>query len=321
MPIADRSGMHVIFGAGQVGYLLAERLAAKGERVRVAKRSRSPLPEGVEILLGDAGDRDLCIDAARGASVVYHCMNPPYFAKMWAEMVPRYMENLIAAAAAARARLVVLDNLYMLGNPHGKPMNEDTPPNPCSRKGEVRARVAERLFQAHRAGDVRAVSGRASDFYGPRGAVGSHLGGFFWKPALKGGKGRVIVDPSAIHTYHYIPDVAAGLMALGTANDEDALGHAWMLPCTRAETLRQLVERMSRVSGRPLDVARIPRIAMRAMALFMPIMREMDEMMYQWEAPFIVDDSRFRARFDVLPTEADAAAKATVDWAITEFSR
>lgn len=310
--------MHVIFGAGQVGYFLAERLAEKGERVRVAKRSGASLPPGVDLVQGDAADREFCVEAARGASAVYHCMNPPYFAKTWAELVPRYMENLIAAVRAADARLVVLDNLYMLGNPHGKPMNEDTPVNPCSKKGEVRARTAERLFAAHKAGEIRAVSGRASDFYGPRGTQGSHLGKFFWKSALRSGKGRVIVDPGAIHTYHYIPDVAAGLATLGTC-DDDALGSPWMLPCSPAETLRALVARISLVSGRPLEVARIPGFIMGAMRLAMPIMREMQEMMYQWDGPFVVDDSRFRGRFGLLPANADAAAKATVDWAVREF--
>jgi nucleoside-diphosphate-sugar epimerase len=109
------------------------------------------------------------VEVARGASTVYHCMNPPYYARVWAELLPRYMENLIAAAGQNGARLVVLDNVYMLGRPQGKPLDEDTPPRPCSRKGEIRARVAERMWEAHRRGDVRATSGRASDFYGPGG--------------------------------------------------------------------------------------------------------------------------------------------------------
>ena len=112
-------------------------------------------------------------------------MNPPYDAKIWAELVPRYMENLIAAARDAGARLVVLDNVYMLGRPGGRPFDEDTPPNPCSRKGEIRARAAERLFEAHRRGDVLATAGRASDFYGP-GGTQTHLGDQFWPRALAG---------------------------------------------------------------------------------------------------------------------------------------
>src|SRR5262249_39813897 len=145
----DTTELHVLFGAGQVGYPLAARLLAARKRVRIAKRSSAHVPPGCEMALGDASDQAFCISAATGATTVYHCMNPPYSARLWAELVPRYMENLIAAAARTQARLVVLDNLYMLGRSGGRPLNEDTPMNPSSRKGEIRARAAERLYDAH----------------------------------------------------------------------------------------------------------------------------------------------------------------------------
>ncbi|MFZ1908393.1 MAG: NAD-dependent epimerase/dehydratase family protein, partial [Burkholderiales bacterium] len=216
--------MHVIFGAGQVGTLLAIKLREQGERVRVVRRSHGEIAPGAELVPGDALDPGFCARACEGASVVYHCMNPAYDSKLWAKVVPRAMDNLIAAAGGAGARLVVLDNLYMLGRTGGRPMNEDTPLNPCSRKGEIRARAAARLLEAHAKGAVRAVAGRASDFYGPRGTL-TYLGDFFWRPVLAGKKARSPVDPDAVHTYHYIPDVAAGLARLGSAPD-DALGRA-----------------------------------------------------------------------------------------------
>jgi nucleoside-diphosphate-sugar epimerase len=116
--------LHVVFGAGQVGFPLAERLLEGGKRVRVVKRSSGRLPQGCETALGDALDAAFCTHAARGAAVVYHCMNPPYDARIWAETIPRYMDNLITASARTRARLVVLDNVYMLGRPQGRPLSE-----------------------------------------------------------------------------------------------------------------------------------------------------------------------------------------------------
>ena len=142
------SDLHVVFGAGQVGLRLAGRLVEAGKRVRVVKRSRAALPEGCEVTLGDAADRGFCAEAARGAAVVYHCMNPPYDTRAWAAAVPRYMGNLIAASALAGARLVVLDNVYMLGRPGGRPLDEESPANPCSRKGEIRARAGRALMPA-----------------------------------------------------------------------------------------------------------------------------------------------------------------------------
>jgi nucleoside-diphosphate-sugar epimerase len=311
------SDLHVIFGAGQVGTPLAALLLERGTQVRVARRSAEPLP-GAQLLQGDAANLDFCVKAAEGASVVYHCMNPPYDSAVWAALVPRYMDNLIDAAGRAQARLVVLDNLYMYGRTGGAPLTEDTPINPCSRKGAIRARAAERLFEAHQRGQVRAVSGRASDFYGP-GAAQTHLGERFWKPALAGKRGQVLIDPDAIHTYHYIPDVARGLAALGSASD-DVNGIAWMLPCAPAGTLRALVDRFATALGRPLKVAGAPRLLVKAIALFSPLVREVDEMLYQWDAPFIVDDRRFRERFQFALEPEDSAAHDTVGWALRAYA-
>ena len=311
--------LHVLFGAGQIGGTLAKLLLAGGKSVRIAKRSPGGVPEGAEVVPGDAADPAFCAQAARGATVVYHCMNPPYDTKVWAERVPLWMDNLIAAAARAGARLVVLDNVYMLGKPNGRPFDETTPSDPCSKKGEIRARAAERLFDAHRRGDVLATSGRASDYYGPEGTQ-THLGDPFWPRALAGKTAWMLLDPDAVHTYHYVPDVAAGLMTLGTA-DAAAYGRPWILPCAPAESLRALSARFSAKLGRPIKLARLPRWAVKTMGLVVPIMREVDEMQYQWDEPFVLDDRKFRERFRVQPTDVDDAAAATVAWARRHYAK
>lgn len=310
--------LHVLFGAGQVGWTLARLLLDGGQRVRIARRSPSLGPEGADVMTGDASDPNFCVEAARGASTVYHCMNPPYDARAWADLVPRYMDNLIAAAARAGARLVVLDNVYMLGRPAGRSLDEQTPPNPCSRKGAIRARAAERLFQAHHRGEVRATSGRASDFYGPGGTL-THLGDHFWRPALAGKRARVLVNPGMVHTYHYIPDVAAGLATLGTAAD-DAYGQPWMLPCAPAETMRALVARLSRKLGQEIRLGSVTRWMVKAIGVFVPLLREVDEMLYQWDEPFVINDAHFRKRFRQEPADAETAAADTVAWAQRHYA-
>jgi len=305
--------LHVVFGAGQVGYPLAGQLLSVGKRVRLAKRSAGNVPAGSEVILGDAADPAFCDRATRGATTIYHCMNPPYDARVWADMLPRYMDNLIAAAAHTKAKLVVLDNLYMLGRPLGRSFNEDTPINPSSRKGEIRARVSERLFEAHRRGDIIATSGRASDFYGPGGTL-TALGDFFWPRVLAGRTAYAPFRLDAIHTYHYIPDVATGLAAIGSAGP-DAYGHPWMLPCAPAGTLADLILRLAGKLERPVKVARVPRWVVKASALVSRLMHELDEMLYQWDEPFVVDDRRFRERFHLTPTNVDEAAGQTIDWA------
>jgi nucleoside-diphosphate-sugar epimerase len=308
--------IHVVFGAGQVGPPLAARLLEKGKRVRVVTRSGTAVP-GAEVLAGDATDPAVCRGAAEGATALYHCMNPAYDADAWERVLPVLMDNLIAAAGASGARLVVLENLYPYGTPEG-PIDERTPFNPCSRKGEIRAAVSGRLADAQARGGVRAAVGRASDFFGP-GGVGTHFADRFWKPALAGKPARFVFDPDATHSYSYIPDVAAGLATLGCAPD-DVLGQVWMLPVADVRSARELTGHFSQALGREIRVGGTPRLFVKLFGLFVPIVREVEEMLHEWEAPFVVDDRKFRERFGAEPTPIDEAAQATVAWARAEYS-
>ena len=309
--------IHVVFGAGQVGPLLAARLAAAGHRVRLVRRSaRSAGLDGVQMVRANAQDPGEAAEAAAGAAAVYHCMNPAsYSARAWADELPRLQASLLQAAARAGARLVVLDNLYALGRTGGRPMTEASPLAPCSRKGEIRARLQASRDAAAQRGDVRVVTGRGSDFYGP-GGVGTHFGDRFWRPALAGRSIGGVVDPATPHTYHFIPDVAAGLAALGQDPGAEGIYH---LPCRPAESTLALVARLAAALGRPIALTRIPRLALKLLSFGMPILKEVNEMAYQWEEPFVVDDAKFRARYGDLTTPADEAARATVAWAREAF--
>jgi len=314
--MADEN-LQVVFGAGQVGPPLAAILRESGLQVRIVRRSSGGDLGGIPVVEGDAGDPAFATAVSSGAAAIYHCLNPAYDEKEWARELPRFMEALIAAASRTGARLVVLDNLYSLGSTEGRPINEDTPTNPISRKGEIRARVAATLFEAHRRGDARAVVGRASDFYGP-GGHGTFFGDLFWNRVLAGKSAQAPMNPDTRHSWHYIPDVAAGLATLGSASD-DVCGSAWMLPVAPAVTTRDMVERLGEALGREIRIERVPSWMLAAMGWFVPVLREVSEMLYQWDEPFVVDDSRFRARFSHMPTALDAGVRETVAWARATF--
>lgn len=309
--------LHVVFGGGQVGPVLARRLAALGHAVRLVRRGVHAADLGdVELVRADATDAAAVAEAVRDARVVYHCMNPStYSAEAWARELPPLQENLVAAAGRAGAKLVVLDNLYAIGKTGGRVMNEDSPSAPCSRKGEIRARLREALLAAGRRGDVRVAIGRASDFHGP-GGHGTYFADRFWKPLLAGQRVQFPANPETPHTYHFIPDVAAGLAALGL---EAGAEGTFMLPCLPAVTSRAMAERFATAVGQPLALSRVPPAVMKLVGIFVPIVRELNEMAYQWEEPFVVDDGRFRARFGDLATPADAAARATARWALATW--
>jgi nucleoside-diphosphate-sugar epimerase len=305
--------LHVVFGSGQVGSTLADQLVAAGQLVRTVSRSAREVPPGAEAVRADAADPHACADAARGAAVVYHCMNPVYSTAVWERTLPLIQRNLVAAAAKTGARLVVLENLYAFGDLGHRSATESTPLRPRSRKGNIRARIDEEWRAAHERGDVQIAVGHASDFFGPRGTQ-TLFEERFWRRALAGRSAQLLANPDTRHTYHYIPDVAAALACLGSASD-DAYGTSWMLPCAPAVTTRTLIGLFRAALGRDIRVSVVSPIVRSALKLFVPIIAELDEMRYQWDQDFIVDDTRFRRRFDAIVTPLDRAARETVEWA------
>jgi hypothetical protein len=120
------------------------------------------------------------------------------------------------------------------------------------------------------------------------------------------------------HTYHFIPDVAMGLAALG--QDPSATG-TFMLPCQPVQSTRALLDHLGEALGRPITATRMSPLLLGGLGLFMPILRELREMAYQWEEPFEVDDARFRARYGDLATPRAEAARQSVEWGRSAFGR
>lgn len=310
----EQPSLHVVLGAGQVGARLADLLLARGHRVRVVRQGRAGAPRpGLEWASGDITDRAFAEEATRGAAVVYDCMNPPYH--RWPELLLPIACGALHGAAKAGAKLVALDCLYMYGRPTG-PMREDTPLAPCSKKGELRVALANERLGAHRRGDVGVAIGRASDFFGAD-LPYSFWSSRFFERVLAGKPGECMGDPDMLHAYTYVPDVARALVTLGER--EEAIGQVWHLPTSAAESTRALAARLGKELGVRAEVARVPRLVLRAVGVFSPFMREVAEMAYQWEVPFLVDDTRFRAAFGQGPTPIEEAVAATAAWARARF--
>jgi nucleoside-diphosphate-sugar epimerase len=278
--------------------------------VRMVNRSgRASVPEGVEVIGGDATDEVFAREASDGASVVYFALNPPY--NKWPELFPPLQAGVLEGAASAGAKLIAMENLYMYGPTGGRPLTEDLPYAPNTRKGAVRARMSEELMEAHTGGRVRVAIGRASDYFGP-GVLVSAGGEQVFGRAVQGKSAQVAGDPDQPHTYTYAPDVGRGLTILGER--EEALGQAWHLPSPETLTTRQFVEMIFEEVGKPARIQAASKILLRAMGLFDPGMREMIEMLYEFEEPFVVDHSKFQQAFGEQATPLREAIGETVRW-------
>ena len=309
--MTDNGEFHVVFGTGAVGMSVMDALIQRGRRrVWMVNRSgRVSVPEGVELVGGDATDVAFAREAGEGASVVYVALNPPY--DKWPELFPPLQAAVLEGAASAGAKLIAMENLYMYGPTDGRPLTEGLPYAPNTRKGAVRARMSEELMEAHTSGRVRVAIGRASDFFGPR-VLASAAGEQVFGRAVQGKSAQVAGDPNQPHTYTYAPDVGGGLAILG--EHEEALGRAWHLPSPETLTTRQFVEMIFEEVGKPARIQAAPKIVLRAMGLFNPGMREMIEMLYAFEEPFVVDDSRFEQAFGEQATPLREAIQRTVRW-------
>ena len=302
--------LFVVFGAGQIGSQVTSRLLAAGHRVRQVRRSGgTTVNDRLEVRGGDLTDLHFAQESARGATALIHCAVPPYH--QWGELLAPMNEGVLHAAKTSKAPLVVLDNLYGYGRPDG-PMRETSAVAPISRKGEFRAKVAQRLLDAHRAGEARVAIARAADFYGPGITLAGVFGERFVQRALKGKNTECFGPPDMLHSYSYAPDVADGLVTLATS--EKSWGEVWHLPVARAESTRQVVERFARELGVSLEVSVLPVFVLRLLGLFVPAAKELIEMRYQWQTPFVLDDSKFRAAFGGEATSLDAGVAATAKW-------
>lgn len=295
---------HVVFGAGQVGASLARSLHAAGHRVRVVRRGSAPVAPGVEVVSGDARDPAFATRVSAGASSLYHCMNPStYSGRAWEAEFPAQGEALIAAALAHDARLVCLDNLYGYGVVDGA-RTESTPMRAEGRKGRVRIAWRERLQAEPR---LRFAVGHAADFFGPGTAGNSLFSPDNLGRLARGGSMWLIGDPRAPHAFSYVPDVVAGLVALGGAGGVDRQAfHLPVLTLPPGELVARLAQALGGGRARAL-----PAWLLRLLAPVVPLFAELKETLYQWDRPFLVDDSAWRARFPAVGSALELAVAQT----------
>lgn len=304
------SATHVIAGSGPVGMTTALLLADLGHQVRVITRSGSgPTHPNIERVALDATNVAALTKATAGAAAIYNCVNPPYH--RWPTDWPPLANAMIAAAESSGAVLVIMGNLYGYG-PMTRPMKESDPLASTGVKAGVRIKMWRDALAAHESGRIRATEVRASDFIGP-GVLNSHLGERVIPKLLKGKGVQVLGNPDMAHSFTFMPDVARALVTAAT--DERAWGKAWHVPTNPATTPREMISMMSKIAGvAPVKVSSIPNALLKVGGLFSPLFRELPEMLYQFDRPFILDSSLFTSTFGQTATPLQEVLTSTVEW-------
>jgi nucleoside-diphosphate-sugar epimerase len=303
--------LHVVLGAaGGTGSAVVRELVARGLPVRAVTRSGgTDVPEGVEQVAADVATPEGARRACAGAAVVYHCAQPDY--TKWVELFPPLTRAVLDGATQAGAKLVFADDLYVYGPPDG-PMTEETPQRAQGPKGRTRVDVAASVMRAHAEERLRCTIGRSSDYYGPRGTR-TTAGDNIMKPALRGKRARWLGSLDQPHTLNYLEDMARALVTLGERNEAD--GQVWHLPAAEPLTGRQFLTLVYEAAGYPPKPAVAPRAMIRLVGLFNPLVRELNETLYQFERPFVSDASKFQSAFGPFePTPHPEAVRRTVDW-------
>jgi nucleoside-diphosphate-sugar epimerase len=302
--------LHVILGTGPVGCWIAIALRELNLPVRAVNRSGKHadlLPADVELIVTDISDPAHATAVAQGATVLYQALNPAYHE--WHAYFPALQAAALAAATRSGACYVSIENLYMYDS--SQPITEDSPIVPRSKKGELRARMAEAVLAAHKRGDIRATALRSSDYYGP-GVSSSALGELVFDNLVAGKKAQVGGSAVMPHSFAYIEDVGRAAVMLGRR--AESLGRAWIAPHAPAATQGEVVEKACRALNITPQLTVVSPVMMRLAGLFIPAARESVEMLYEFTEPFVVDSARIQRAFGLEPTPLDLGIERTTSW-------
>lgn len=305
------SELHVVFGTGPLGLAVMRELRRSGRHVRMVNRSgRVRFDKDAQTQLGgiDATDAAQTREACEGAAAVYHCIGLPY--PRWNEF-PSIAAGIVAGASSAGAKLIYADNLYAYGAVDAS-MTEDLPLSATTAKGRIRAGIARSLMNLHDSGKLRVAIGRGSDFFGPFATDAAMMGSRVFGRALQGKAAQVVGDPDRLHSYTFIDDFGKALVTLGL--HDEALGRAWHVPSAAAHSTREFVGKVYAQLGRRTKLRALPRLAVTLLGRFDENVRELREMLYQFERDFVMDSARFEAKFGAQPTPTDEAIRLTLDW-------
>jgi len=308
--------LHVVFGAsGNAGSAIIRELVKRELNVRGVNRSgKAYVPEGVEMVKADIFNKQESKLAIKDASVIYNCINLPY--NRWVDDLVPLTKAFIDLTSGDGIKSVIIDNLYMYGRKYDDPLREDMEPLAQSRKGKIRAEITKLYLQAHKEGKINVIICRASDFYGP-GVKNSTMGTRIMTKVRQGKKISVLYNPDVPHSFSFVNDYAKAVINL--VSSDDVFGQIWHIPTAEPITQREFLEIAFEIANKTPKINSLSNFMLSMVALFNPIVKEIKELSYQFEKPFIMDHSKYEKRFGIDITPYQEAIKTTLEWYEKDF--
>jgi nucleoside-diphosphate-sugar epimerase len=304
--------MQTILGSGgAIGLPLAKELKKFTSNIRLVSRNPRKVNDTDELFQLDLNDFSRIDKAIAGSEIVYVTVGFSYNIKVWQEIWPAFMKAVINACEKYHSKLVFFDNVYMYTNDAIPFMTEESPINPSSKKGLVRKQLHEMIMGEVENKNLTALIARAADFYGPDNK-NSALSEMVAKNLIKGKSAQVFGNIDKIHTYTFTPDAAKATAILG--NTSDAYDQVWHLPTTKEKlTNKDWIELFANELKVNAKIQKVPVWMIHLLGLFIPIMREFPEMIYQYEQDYIFDSSKFEKKFGIYATSPQNGVKMTIE--------
>ncbi len=302
----------ILGSGGAIGIPLARELTKYTGQIRLVSRNPVKVNDSDLLFPADVNDPQQVDKAIAGSAIVYVTIGFQYNLGVWRQKWPPFMQQVIRSCSNHGAKLVFFDNIYMYSKQSLSHMTEESAIDPPSEKGKVRKLLREMVMDEAGKQDLTALIARAADFYGPENR-NSVLTIMVAENLMKGKKAQAFGDLDKIHTYTYTPDAAKATALLG--NTPDAYNQEWHVPTTRERiTNRGWIERMARELGKEPKVQVVPAWMVRMLGLFVPVMREFPEMIYQNEVDYVFDSSKFEKRFGMTATSPEEGIRTTIQF-------
>ncbi len=303
---------HIILGAGgSIGTVLAKELIAKDEKVKLVSRRGNNFPSA-EIAIADLNNSIEVKNAIDENSIVYLVAGLKYDIKIWQEYWMKIIQNTVVACKAKNAKLIFFDNVYALGKVTGK-MTEDSPLNPCSKKGEIRAKIDEYLLSEIKNKNLDIIIARAADFYGPYAVASSIPNILVVDKLIKGQKPQWFVNANLKHSYTFTEDCGKALYLL--SKDEKAFNQIWHLPTkSPALTGKEFIELAAKLAGSSPKYFTLTKWMIKLYGLINSNVKEIYEMLYQNEFDYEFDSTKFEKYFSFKPTSYEDGLERTIEY-------